>query len=181
MVNSVFGSAEVNSVFKTSVVNSAFNSSQGDVLENAIDSLYDNVGETFIALTTNYSEGYINDVRDYLNFQKYTELSSFIYANNEVSESYTKFIDIISKSLEGLYKTTIRDVETEFQIQQLESTITQLKNFKQNTSALRQISELPTVGTLRPEIKLYIERHGFPSNYVFDPEKLSIIKSELEL
>jgi hypothetical protein len=39
--------------------------------------------------------------------------------------------------------------------------------------------QVETSFTLKPEFKLYFERHGVPSTGVFDIEKLNAIRTEL--
>jgi hypothetical protein len=41
-------------------------------------------------------------------------------------------------------------------------------------------STLKVVGEIRPEISLYIQRHGFPDGGVFETDKLGLILSELQ-
>lgn len=170
----------VNSVFSHAVrSNTVFIKSQC-LANDILSRLYDNVGEDFITFNNLYAQGTIDVLRNIFDFDKYKSIVWRLYRSNEdVSDEYSKLVRMFSKSIEGLYKAVLSKQDCDIKIQQLESAIAQLKSKKSQTTSLNQSASLNVVGMIKPEIKVYIDLYGYPSNHIFEPEKLAKIVDDL--
>lgn len=170
----------VNSVFSNSVgSNTVFLKSQ-KLANDILTRLYENVGEDFVTFNNLYAQGTLDVLRKVFDFDKYKSIVWRLHrSNDDVSDEYSKLVRMFSKSIEGLYKAVLSKQDCDTKIQQLESVIEQFKSKRPQTSSLNQSTNLEVVGLIKPEIKKYIALYGYPSNHIFDPEKLAKIVEEL--
>jgi hypothetical protein len=78
-----------------------------------------------------------------------------------------------------LWKTVISSKSQKQLIAQLYDTIFYLQN--PQPTFLTNESTLDVVALIRPEIKIYIDKYGFPSGGVFDTYKLGEILNEVQI
>ena len=150
-----------------------------DKLALLIDDLYLNVGDEIIALNNKYALGLSSELQNEFTFDVYSNLSELLFKSSDpISITYSKLFNIISNSLEGLYKSVLNDKKQSSVIQQLQSNLDKLTNTSANI--LEVESELDTVADIRPEVTEYINRYGLPEGLVFDTQLLGEIIEELK-
>jgi hypothetical protein len=143
--------------------------------------LYSNVGEELIALSNKYSLGLSSELQSEFTFDVYSNLSTLLADSDDGNNvSHTNFLDIISKSLKGLYKSVLNDREQMLTIQKLQSTIEEMTNKMKSYSILDVQSSLKSVATIRPEVNEYIKQYGLPAGLVFDPILLGELINKLD-
>lgn len=86
-----------------------------------------------------------------------------------------EFVDLyhyVSDTIQSLYKSVLLFDAQNVQITLLTHLIAQLENPSGKTASFGFSQSLRVVTQVRPEIIRYMELHGFPSNSVFDTQKL---------
>jgi hypothetical protein len=146
-------------------------------LEGVLGRLYENVGKDIKEYTSKYSLG--EDLTDVFTYTVYRTLSVELFKESfPSSPNYTYIYDLIVSCLEGLYKSVIRDREYNAEIKTLHRIIDDLKNISSG-HLLDASATVDAVALVRPEIKVYVSRYGFPEGGVFESDKLATIIAEL--
>jgi hypothetical protein len=146
-------------------------------LEGVLGSLYENVGKDIKEYTDKYSLG--DNLTDVFTYTVYRTLSVELFKESfPSSPNYTYIYDLIVSCLEGLYKSVIRDREYNDEIKTLHRIIDDLKNISSG-HLLDASATVNAVALVRPEIKVYVSRYGFPEGGVFESDKLATIIAEL--
>jgi len=145
-------------------------------LELVLFKLYTNVGKDLERLLTFYSSGNFSELHEELTYEVYSKLSVSLFNESfEDSFGYTKVWEILNNSLEGLYKTVLLDKSHQDQILLLKSKIKLLESKDSTEHLLEGTATMTEIGQIRPEIKIYIMKYGFPIGGVFDTIKLAEI------
>lgn len=152
-------------------------SSNSNSLEGVLGSLYENVGKDIKEYTDKYSLG--ENLTDIFTYTVYRTLSVELFKESfPSSPNYTYIYEIIVSCLEGLYKSVIRDREYNDEIKALNRIIDDLRNIS-SRPLLDASATVDAVALIRPEIKVYVSRYGFPEGGVFESDKLATIIAEL--
>jgi hypothetical protein len=148
-------------------------------LELVLFKLYQNIGKDLEKLLALYSGGQFKQLQEELTYEVYSTLSVALF-NESFGESfgYTKVWEVINSSLDGLYKTTLLEKSQRDEIYLLKSKIKLLEQQSKGGGTgvmLEGTATMTEIGQIRPEIKIYISKYGFPIGGVFDAIKLAEI------
>ena len=153
-------------------------------LELVLFKLYQEVGNDLEQLLKLFSSGNFTKLHEELTYEVYSKLSVAVFNESyEESFGYTKVWEVINSSLEGLYKTALLEKSQRDEIYMLKAKVKMLEKqcAGETSSALLSGTATMTVfAQIRPEIKIYISKYGFPVGGVFDAIKLSEIITVLK-
>lgn len=151
--------------------------------------------EEIMSLLSDYANGNFTFVSETLTYSKYTLYSQFLFNLRKVNDfAYEKVRNTIINSLKSLrqsvqqYQILIVSQGQLVTASEKAIILDNLNLLSQYIEELQQKSEvniIPDVEvhvplmSLQPSIYVYIERHGYPSGGVFDPDLLAAIKEEL--
>ena len=133
-------------------------------LELVLFKLYQNVGDDLEQLLKLYSQGDFTQLREELTYEVYSNLSVALF-NESYNESfgYTKIWEVINRSLEGLYKTTMLEKSQRDEIYMLKAKINALEKECAegiNGALLEGTATMTVFAQIRPEIKIYVSKYG---------------------
>jgi hypothetical protein len=139
-----------------------------------------NVGQDLKTLIDKYSLGLTCELEEEFTYDVYQQLvTALFYEKCEDSEIFNKFHEIIASCLEILYVFVINSKTCKSEIEKLKKIIEELKN--PTTALLSASSSVSVVAQIRPEIKLYIQKYGFPYGGLFEANKLNEILKEINI
>lgn len=165
--------------------------------------LYNNVGKDIESIFEGYSYGNIEEIKQRLTVEVYNNLASSLLTEvppqgNSSYDTYMKIHGLVELSLASLQRTLTLDRTRTNDASELNLTITQLREQLENatTSSAYSIANsinvqtkrftplsteasLAEIAKIRPEVRIYIQRYGFPPNAVLEPIKLAEILEEL--
>ena len=150
-------------------------------LTKALAKLYQNVGDDLETLFTYFSIGDVGILKEKLTYDVYQNLATLLLSSRyPVDINYTNVLGIIQISLEGLYQSLLLATTQENEIARLNKLLTDTASGALNgIKSLSVSADLNTVALIRPEIKLYIQLHGYPANGIFDTDNINKIKATL--
>ena len=151
--------------------------------------------EEIMSLLSDYANGNFTFVSETLTYSKYTLYSQVLFNLRKVNDfAYEKVRNTIINSLKSLrqsvqqYQILIVSQGQLVTASEKAIILDNLNLLSQYIEELQQKSEvniIPDVEvhvplmSLQPSIYVYIERHGYPSGGVFEPDLLALIKEEL--
>jgi hypothetical protein len=151
-----------------------------DNLTKALAKLYENVGDDLKTLFTYFSIGNIGILRENLTYDVYQNLATLLIDSSYPADiNYTNVLEIIQISLEGLYKSVTLATAQQAEILRLNSILS--ADTIEDIQSLSVTSDLNIIALIRPEIKIYIQLHGYPANGIFSAELINQIKETLEI
>lgn len=160
------------------------------IITNIKNLLYLNTVDKYDELTENFSEQYYNSLSSILiDDSKFQNISpDFEYDVNVFSiykETFHRVLEGLRKSV--LLNTNLKDTQYKLEMCEEKSAILEdmdlLKEYlekKQKTLYLADVhSQMTTMAVLKPQYATYITRHGFPTDLLWESEKMAIIIQEL--
>jgi hypothetical protein len=152
-------------------------------LELVLFKLYTNVGKDLEQLLKLYAGGNFAQLHEELTYEVYSKLSVALF-NESFTESfgYTKVWEVINSCLDGLYKTTLLEKSQRDEIYLLKAKIKLLEKQCNGGGVgvlLEGTATMTEFAQIRPEVKIYISKYGFPVGGVFDSIKLAEILTSL--
>jgi hypothetical protein len=175
------------SIIKTNVqsetLQSVIDSIAADILTKSLElvlrNVYTNAGSQLDYFIDKFTQDLTTDLDTEFTYDVYQQLaitlSTLVFPK---SGGYTNVHHVISQTLNMLWKTVIASKSQKQLIAQLEDTVYNLTH--PQPSLFEQTSSLGVVATIRSEIKIYIERYGFPPGGIFDTSKLCEIINEIK-
>lgn len=150
-------------------------------LTKALAKLYQNVGDDLETLFTYFSIGDVGILKEKLTYDVYQNLATLLLNSRyPVDINYTNVLGIIQIGLEGLYQSLLLASEQQQEIARLNKLLKDSSSGSLNgIKSLSVAADLNIVARIRPEIKLYIQLHGYPANGIFDADKINQIKATL--
>ena len=150
-------------------------------LTKALAKLYQNVGDDLETLFTYFSIGDVGILKEKLTYEVYQNLATLLLSSRyPVDINYTNVLGIIQIGLEGLYQSLLLASTQQQEIARLNKLLKDSSSGSLNgIKSLSVSADLNIVARIRPEIKLYIQLHGYPANGIFDADKINQIKATL--
>ena len=151
-------------------------------LELVLVSLYDNIGIDIQALLVQFSSGQMEEIKDALTYEMYTNLSQkLVEENRSGSIGYSRAHEVLLSSLEGLYKSAILERSHTDEVKRLYEQVALYRDKTTGGGLMKGTATITEVGTIRPEVIEYVRLHGFPPDGVFEADKLAAIISDLNI
>lgn len=151
-------------------------------LNKLLITLYENVGMDLGILLSYYSNGDMDTLQELLTYDVYQSLATKLITESAPQyTSYHQIHQLLTKTLQGLFSSVQLNSSQKNTIHKLQQELANALN--PNTSlminTLNVMGSLDTRALIKPEIKIYIQRWGYPLGGVFDPTKLADIINEL--